>query len=218
MNIILNIHYSRALLPFMTVAAEKPAEIDTASQILEAAEQRFRTYGYNKTTMAEIATDVGMSTANLYRYFRNKLDIAADCAKSCLNKRAELLKAVVDQQNLSADDKLELFFLTLARHTYTEANDNIKINELIEHIITERQDIVKQKNQHERAFLAEILAQGNTQGLFDVKDVIATAEVVHVSLALFQTPLFMSLYDIETFEELATRSARLIVNGLSRHA
>ncbi|HED15423.1 MAG TPA: TetR/AcrR family transcriptional regulator [Gammaproteobacteria bacterium] len=218
MNIILNIHYSYALLPTMSTHAEKPAETDTASQILDAAEERFRTYGYNKTTMAEIATDVGMSTANLYRYFRNKLEIAADCAKNCLNKRAELLKAVVDQQNVSAADKLEQFFLAIARHTYTEAKDNIKINELIAHIITERQDIVKLKNQHELAYIAEILAQGNTQGEFDVNDVIATAEVVHVSLALFQTPLFMGLYDLETFESLATRSARLLICGLKQHS
>ena len=200
----------------MSARAEKQAETDTAIQILDAAEQRFRAYGYNKTTMAEIATDVGMSTANLYRYFKNKLDIAADCAKRCLDGRAEQLRAVVDQQNVKAADKLEQYFLTIARYTYTEAHDNIKINELVAHIIAERKDIVKLKNQREQAYIAEILAQGNTQGEFDVSDVIATAEVVHVSLALFQTPFFMSLYDLDTFESLATRSARLIINGLSR--
>jgi len=216
MNIILNIHIVYVLLTAMLTSAEKQAETDTAIQILDAAEQRFRTYGYNKTTMAEIATDVSMSTANLYRYFKNKLEIAADCAKRCLNGRAEVLKAVVDQQNLMAADKLELYFLTITRHTYTESHDNIKINELVAHIIAERKDIVRNKNQREQAFIAEILAQGNTQGEFDVSDVIATAEVVHASLTLFQTPFFMSLYDIETFESLASRSARLIINGLSR--
>ena len=200
----------------MSTPAEKQPETDTAIQILDAAEQRFRTYGYNKTTMAEIATDAGMSTANLYRYFRNKLEIAADCAKRCLDGRAEQLRAVVDQQNVKAADKLEQYFLTIARYTYTEAHDNIKINELVAHIIAERKDIVRLKNQREQAYIAEILAQGNTQGEFDVSDVIATAEVVHVSLALFQTPFFMSLYDLDTFESLATRSARLIINGLSR--
>ncbi|NOQ82264.1 MAG: TetR family transcriptional regulator, partial [Methylophaga sp.] len=41
-------------------------EIDTRSQILSATEIRFSQYGYNKTTMAEIAKDCGMSAANLY--------------------------------------------------------------------------------------------------------------------------------------------------------
>jgi len=35
--------------------------------MLDVAEARFRTYGLNKATMAEIAQDIGMSAANLYR-------------------------------------------------------------------------------------------------------------------------------------------------------
>ncbi len=42
------------------------------ARILEASQGRFRQYGYNKTTMAEVAKDCGMSAANLYRYFENK--------------------------------------------------------------------------------------------------------------------------------------------------
>ena len=44
---------------------------EISTQILDAAEARFRTYGFGKTTMAEIASDIDMSTANLYRYFEN---------------------------------------------------------------------------------------------------------------------------------------------------
>lgn len=42
-------------------------EVNPADIILKAAVNRFREYGYNKTTMAEIAKDIGMSTANIYR-------------------------------------------------------------------------------------------------------------------------------------------------------
>ena len=52
-----------------------PEEIQ--QRILHAAEERFQQYGYNKTTMAEIARDCDMSAANLYRYFENKLAIGA---------------------------------------------------------------------------------------------------------------------------------------------
>jgi len=52
-------------------------------RILEAAAQRFTQFGYNKTTMAEVAQDCGMSAANLYRYFENKLDIGANLACNC---------------------------------------------------------------------------------------------------------------------------------------
>ena len=66
-------------------AEQESGQIRT--DILDAAEQRLRTYGYGKTTMAEIATDVGMSAANLYRYFENKLDIGAALAQRCFCER-----------------------------------------------------------------------------------------------------------------------------------
>ena len=45
---------------------------DPAEIILAAAVNRFSNYGYNKTTMAEIAEDAGMSAANIYRYYKIK--------------------------------------------------------------------------------------------------------------------------------------------------
>ena len=40
--------------------------------ILEAARNRFAHYGLTKTTMNEIAADIGMSKASLYYYFPDK--------------------------------------------------------------------------------------------------------------------------------------------------
>ena len=40
--------------------------------ILEAARKRFAHYGIAKTTMNEIAADIGMSKASLYYYFPDK--------------------------------------------------------------------------------------------------------------------------------------------------
>jgi len=48
---------------------------------MDAARGRFRTYGPGKTTMAEIAGDVGMSAANLYRYFDNKHELVEACVQ-----------------------------------------------------------------------------------------------------------------------------------------
>jgi AcrR family transcriptional regulator len=43
--------------------------------ILTAAFRLFRDQGYNGSTLGEIASEAGVSTANLYSYFRSKLDI-----------------------------------------------------------------------------------------------------------------------------------------------
>ena len=51
-------------------------KIDTREQILHAAMDRIKHYGYGKTTMAEIARDCDMSAGNIYRFFASKIDIA----------------------------------------------------------------------------------------------------------------------------------------------
>lgn len=51
------------------------AEATTRSRILEAAEQRFATFGYRRTGIAEIARDAGVAAGTLYRYFENKEEI-----------------------------------------------------------------------------------------------------------------------------------------------
>ena len=41
-------------------------------QIMAAAGKRFLQYGFNKTTMGEIAKDCHMSAANIYRFLKAK--------------------------------------------------------------------------------------------------------------------------------------------------
>jgi len=45
------------------------------NQILSAAQKRFGHYGLSKTTMNEIADDIGMCKASLYYYFKDKESI-----------------------------------------------------------------------------------------------------------------------------------------------
>ena len=83
---------------------------DVSEQILNAAENRFRTYGFGKTTMAEIAGDIGMSTANLYRYYENKLAIGSAMAERCFCERKGVLTEIVnrlkEQKSIHFEDKL----------------------------------------------------------------------------------------------------------------
>lgn len=189
---------------------------DVRRLILDAAEARFRTYGYRKTTMAEIAEDADMSAANLYRYFEDKQDIAAACAGRCMGQRMERLRAVLRQPAMSAGERLEQFVLTMLRCTHEQFHQQKKIDELIETVARERPQFVYEKNKAEQALIAEILAQGNASVEFDVPDVIAAARTVHSASALFGVPIFMSLYPLEEFEQAARNVVALMLRGLLR--
>jgi len=188
---------------------------DIRAGILDAAEARFRIYGVNKTTMAEIARDMGMSAANLYRYFRNKQDIAAACAQRCIGAQVDLLREVVHTPGLSAAEKLERCVLEMLRFTWETAHDQPRINELVNHVILEHSNIVHEKTRESCSLLAEVLAQGNESGEFKVADVVKTAETVYAALKMFHVPIFMSLYE---FDELMLRArdvVALLISGLN---
>ncbi|MBM3524925.1 MAG: TetR/AcrR family transcriptional regulator, partial [Alphaproteobacteria bacterium] len=51
------------------------------ARILEAAERAFARQGFHQTTMPDIASEAGMSAANLYRYFDSKVAIIAAFAE-----------------------------------------------------------------------------------------------------------------------------------------
>jgi AcrR family transcriptional regulator len=194
-------------------APTTPDEVRKA--ILDAAMKRFEHYGYRKTTMAEIAADCGMSAANLYRYYGNKEDIGAACAHSCMDKRIGRLREVVRQPGLTAPQRLETFALTLVGYNHDWIAEQPRMHELSEMVLSERPGEIRAKLDKEGALLAEILAQGNAAGEFDVADVVAMAQTVQAAFAIFDAPTFVGLFPREEYEREAVNLAALLVRGLA---
>ncbi len=71
-------------------------------QILEAAEKRFAHYSLSKTTMNEIAGDLGMSKASLYYYFKDKESIFIAVIEREQNEFFEKIKTILAAQKSSA--------------------------------------------------------------------------------------------------------------------
>jgi len=187
---------------------------DTRQQILDAAQVRLVQYGYHKTTMAEIADDVGMSAANLYRYFKSKEDIAADCAARCLNERLARLRAIAQRADRDAASRLTDYALELVADSHALAGSDSKIGELVATITRQRPALVHEKlGVHER-LIAHILTDGAARGELAVDDAEDVARQVLGALMLFDVPLFVGLYPRAEFERRARATVSLLLDGL----
>jgi AcrR family transcriptional regulator len=71
--------------------------VEKANKILKVAQKRFGLYGLEKTSMKEIASDIGISKATLYYYFPDK---------------EHLFKAVVEMEQESFSEIIETTFET----------------------------------------------------------------------------------------------------------
>src|ERR1700724_469919 len=73
-------------------------EKDTHKLIVEVAERLFRQIGFQKTTVADIARELRMSPANVYRFFGAKSEINAAVCMDLLGKiEAEAAKSAASR-------------------------------------------------------------------------------------------------------------------------
>lgn len=189
-------------------------ELDTRTQILTATEGRFSQYGYNKTTMAEIARDCGMSAANLYRYFKNKLDIGAALANQCLEEKEQHLTAIVQNSTTTSSEKLKAFIDYVLDYTYHHFDESPRIGELIEAITIQRPEIMIAHRQSSVRLLQQLLEQGQERGEFSFENINDTAEAINTSITAFYLPTVMPMFTLEEFERKADLVFKLILNSI----
>src|SRR3954452_8246317 len=80
----------------MTLVSEH-IEGDTRDRILEVAERLFRQIGYQKTTVGDIAKELRMSPANVYRFFDSKKSIHESVPRSLMGEVEAEARPIVAQ-------------------------------------------------------------------------------------------------------------------------
>ncbi len=201
-------------LPYLSTSSNPTCDVRV--RILAAASERFSQFGYNKTTMAEIAKDCNMSAANLYRFFKNKLDIGSNLACACLDTKLLRIKNIVQQTQRSAAERLHDVVLQILDHTYDDWANNPRINEMVTAICNAHLEIVDQHELSKHDLIVELLEDGIQRSEFSVPDVHDTAKALTTAITVFSVPLFMSLHSFETFEKCAESVVQLMLTGLNK--
>jgi len=190
---------------------------DVKSEILQKCEERFSYYGFNKTTMAEIAKDCDMSAANLYRYFENKEEIGVSIAQQCMLQKDDMLREIIQRADLNAKEMLEIMVIDELRYLHSELTERAKISELIEFITQNHMNIVTSCYQKKKSFIAGVIAKGNASGEFNAPDIMEAAEIFFTATMRFwHPPLFFAFEEpLESIEEQAKKLVKQLVRGLS---
>ena len=189
---------------------------ETKNQILHASKVRFVQYGFNKTTMNEIAEDCGMSAANIYRFFKSKNDIVAEMAIQFFNQTEETLREIVQRRGLTSIQRLEVFTLEMLKCTYDLFTNQPKIKEIIDFVSAERMDLVERHDDVKRSLVAEVLAEGKRNGEFDVEDIVATADVILKATLVVHCPVLMDYHPYNELEYMGKEIVKLLFRGLAQ--
>src|ERR1044072_8386745 len=88
---------------------------DTRARIIDTADALFRRLGFAKTAVADIAAELGMSPANVYRFFPSKNAIVEAICQRCLNELDSKAWAGVRSPGTAAS-RLEQTFVGSLKH------------------------------------------------------------------------------------------------------
>src|SRR5688500_12191373 len=92
---------------------------ETRLRIMDVAEEHFRRIGYAKTAVADIATALGMSPANVYRYFPSKNAINNAICHRLLDQEHAMVEQIIASPKPAAT-RLERIILGINRYNRTQ--------------------------------------------------------------------------------------------------
>lgn len=148
--------------------------VETSERILDEAERLFRHYGFTKTTVADIARELGMSPANVYRFFPSKSAIHEAIATRMLAAQ-EIALLGIAKQPIPAADKLRIFVVERYRSTVAQMLDETKVHEMVTVALDEHWPIIDRHLRRLTEIIAGIIADGIQAGEFAPQDPVLAA-------------------------------------------
>jgi len=170
----------------MTLISEH-IETDTRERILVVAERLFRQIGYQKTTVADIAKELRMSPANVYRFFDSKKAIHEGVARTLMGGVEEAAQAIASRHGPAATRLRELM-TSIHRMNAERYVDDSKLHEMVEIAMEESWEVCVAHMERITETIGSVIAEGAASGEFEVADVRLTAMCACTAMMRFFHP------------------------------
>ncbi|MCK1420914.1 MULTISPECIES: TetR family transcriptional regulator [unclassified Bradyrhizobium] len=163
---------------------------EARARILGAAEERFRRVGHHRTSVADIAAELGMSPANIYRFFPSRNAIDESICGRLMNELADLAFAIA-RRDAPATEKLEELLSTVHHHSKMTLVKAKPMHDLIVAATQENWPIIKAHIERMETIFEAIIRGGAQAGQFDVEDPAEAARAVRSAFMPFFHPILI---------------------------
>jgi AcrR family transcriptional regulator len=191
---------------------------ETRRRIEDVAERLFRTMGYQKTAVADIARELGMSPANVYRFFPSKSAINQVIAARMLGGVDEEIQAIARRPG-PAPERLKDIVRTLHRRHLALFFTEKRLHDMVTAAMAEHWAVIAQFIAAVEAAYARVLADGMAEGSVAPCDPVATARTIKLISLPFVHPVMIAecIHRQETEDRMAfdlEAALDLVVRGL----
>ncbi len=170
----------------MTLVSEH-IESDTRERILEVAERLFRQIGYQKTTVGDIAKELRMSPANVYRFFESKKAIHQTVAQALMGE-VELEAQRIVAKPGPVRERLRDLLTTVHRMNTERYVGDSKLHEMVEIAMQEDWEVCVAHIHRVTETIGAVIAQGVASGDFVAPDVPLAALCTCTAMIRFFHP------------------------------
>ncbi len=194
--------------------ARGPADHDVRDQIVAAATEHFSRYGYEKTTVSDLAKAIGFSKAYIYKFFESKQAIGELICANCLREIENDVRAAVDAAE-RPPEKLRRMFRTIVEASLRLFFQDRKLYEIAASAAGERWQATVAYEERIRNLLQEIVQQGRLSGDFERKTPLdETTKAIYLVMRPYLHPLLLQ-YNFDNTEEAPAQLPSLVLRSLS---
>ena len=195
-------------------SARGPLDHSVREQSVNAAFEHFGHYGYEKTTVAELAKSIGFSKAYIYKFFDSKQAIGeVICANRLETIMTAVLAAVADAP--SASEKLRRLFRAL-----TEAGSELffhdrKLYDIAAVASRDKWPSTERYAERLLKLIESIVVEGRQAGEFERKTPLDEATyAIYMVMCPFINPVQLQ-FNLETAPTAAVILSSLILRSLA---
>ncbi len=176
----------------MTQVTEAPParEAEPRARIVATAERLFREIGFQKTTVADIARELRMSPANVYRFFGSKAEIHVAVARQLMGEVEAAARRIAHGGGAAAA-RLRALVSCLETMNADRYIADRKLHDMVEAALDQHWPAIEEHIDRIDALFEAVIASGMAGGEFAPGDARLAAKLVHTCCIRFCHPRLM---------------------------
>jgi AcrR family transcriptional regulator len=195
-------------------AARGPVDHEVRDQIVSAATDHFRLYGYSKTTVSDLAKAIGFSKAYIYKFFESKQAIGELICANCLHEVETDIRTAIDSVE-RPPEKLRRMFKVGVEASLRLFFEDRKLYDIAATAATERWQAVLSYEERLKVMLQDILRQGRETEEFERKTPIdEAATAIFLIMRPYFNPLLLQ-YNFDHKDDAPAQLSSLVLRSLS---
>ncbi len=190
------------------------AKDQTKDKILSVASKMFARYGFQKTTVDEIAKTAHKAKGSVYYYFSSKEDLFKAVVEQEIGVlKLGLTRVIVDSTDATSMIRNYMMNRMILMKSAMNYHETLKAEFLEEYEFLSQ--VRENFTRFEIELMKAVLDRGVRENTFQIKDTTATAQVIIMAMKAIEIP-FYHQHKITEYEQTIVELIDILVKGLGK--